>query len=450
MRRTILTPVMLLLTALLAGCLASWRDANEYARQFEVSLSEAAQRLRYQDQIGELAETLATNEPDTYAGLWIEHEPAYRIVVRFTRDPEGTIRPYIEGLPFAGLVEARAARYTLAELEAIHAQTLAQLDQLDFDVSSSLSVQDNRIEVYVSDRAWVESELRRAGAALPEGAVLVVMQGASTARDRDSLLTPPVPGIAFPRQEPVEGMRASMAAELVGTLRLEGECLYVDALLGSERVLPIWPPEFTLRVEDDQVLVIDGEGQVVARAGEEVYMGGGHVPVRDEWVLGQIPQACRGSYFVVGTGVRPNVRQDAELLSTDAITTPQGTILFPHYRPALDEQITGPQSISGRRSSLEGKLVAYDDYRCLHLQTESFGPYTLLWPPGWSLQVVDGTPVVRDEEGRPVARLGDEVLLRARAVLHSWDSPVYRQLVDELPGDRIGATWLVDEMRARP
>ena len=169
MRKAILILTTLILAALLTGCLGSWRDANEYARQREVSLGEAVQRLRYQDQIGEPAETLATNEPDTYAGLWIEHEPAYRIVVRFARDPEGTIRPYIEGLPFAGLVEVRGARYTLAELEDIHAQTLAQLDELDFGVSSSLSVQENRIEVYVSDRAWVESELRRAGAALPEG-----------------------------------------------------------------------------------------------------------------------------------------------------------------------------------------------------------------------------------------------------------------------------------------
>jgi hypothetical protein len=443
MRKAVLILTTLILAALLTGCLGSWRDANEYARQFEVSLGEAAQRLRYQDQIGELAETLATNEPDTYAGLWIEHEPAYRIVVQFTRDPEGTIRPYVEGLPFGGLVEARGARYTLTELEAIHAETLAQLDKLDFGVSSSLSVQGNRIEVYVSDRAWVESELRRAGAALPEGAVLVVVQGGSTARDRDSLLTPPVPGVAFPRQKPVEGVRASMEAELVGTLRLEGECLYVDALHDGGRVLPIWPPEFTLRIEDDQVLVINGEGEGAARGGEEVYMGGGHVPVSDEWVLGQIPEACRGSYFVVGSEVRPNLRQDAELLSTDAIATEAGTVLFPQYKPVLNQQIAGSQTVSGR-------LVAYDYYRCLHLQTESFGPFTLLWPPEWSLQTMDGSPVVRNKEGRPVAQLGDEVLLSARSVPHSWDSPVYRQLVDELPGDCIGATWLVDEIQARP
>jgi len=442
-RKTLLILATLLLAAALTGCFASLRDADEYARQFEVSLGEAARRLRYQDQIGELAQTLATNEPDTFAGLWIEHEPAYRIVVRFTRDPEETLRPYVEGLPFAGLVEARGARYTMAELEETYAQTMAQLEKLDFGVSSALSVQENRVEVYVTDPAWVERELRNTGAALPDGVELVVVQGGSTARDMDSLLTPPVPGIAFPRQKPVEGIRESMLAELFGTLRLDGECLYVDAFHGGERVLPVWPPEFTLRLEGDQVLVIDGEGQVAARAGEEVYMGGGYVPVSDEWVLGQIPEACRGSYFVVGSEVRPNLRQDAELLSLDTVATETGTVLFPHYSPALDEQVTDGQAVSG-------KLVAYEYYRCLHLQTETFGPFTLLWPPGWSLQVVDGAAVVMDKEGSAVARLGDEVFLSARSAPHSWDDPIGRQLVGELPGDCIGATWLVDDAETRP
>jgi hypothetical protein len=161
--KTLRISVILVLIATLAGCLASWLDANEYARRFDVTLGEAAQRLRYQDQIGGLAETLAANEPDTYAGLWIEHEPVYRIVVRFTRDPEDTLRPYLEGLPFAGQVEALGARHTLAELEVTYAYTLPQLEALDFGVSSSLSVQNNRVEVYVSDRAWFISELRAGG-----------------------------------------------------------------------------------------------------------------------------------------------------------------------------------------------------------------------------------------------------------------------------------------------
>jgi hypothetical protein len=424
---------------LFIGCTSLRRDANEYARQFEVSQGEAIQRLRYQEVIGGLSAVLEENEADTFGGLWIQHEPDYRIVIRFTRDGRETIRPYIEGEPYAHLIDVRGADYTLVELTTMGDQISRELEKLDFGMAVSLSVQNNRVEVPVTDRAWFESELRKAGAVLPEGVELVVVQGGSTARNKDLLLTPPVPGIAFPRQKPVEGFRTSMLAQLIGTLQLEGECLYVDSLQGGERVLPIWPPEFTLRLEGEQLLVIDGQGQVAARVGEEVYMGGGHVPVTDEWVLQQIPSACQGSYFVVGEGVRPNLRQETELLYTDVISAAGGTILFPRYKAALDEQVTDAQSIAGQ-------LVAYDYQRCLHLQTESWGPFTLLWPTDWSLQVTEDTATVVDGQGKSVAQLRDEVSLRARSVPHTADLPVYRQLIEELPGDCIGATWLVDDV----
>jgi hypothetical protein len=228
-----------------------------------------------------------------------------------------------------------------------------------------------------------------------------------------------------------------MLAQLIGTLRLEGACLQVQPL-GGGVLLPIWPPEFTLRAQGEEVLVIDGQGQVAARAGEEVYLAGGYVGVSDEWVLQQIPDACRGEYFVVGSEVRPNLYHDSELFALDVVSTTRQTALFLRYKPALDRQIADIGSI-------EGKLVIYDYYRCLHLQTDwGAGPFTLLWPPGWSLRASDGDLAVVDGMGQTVARLGDEVSLRGRAIPHDIDFPAYRQLVDELPGDCVGASWLVD------
>jgi hypothetical protein len=417
------------------------RDAQEYARMFGISEEQALQEMRYQDGVGDLNAALEANEADTFGGLWIEHEPSYRVIVLFTRNGEKTLRPYLKGKSFAPLVEVRAARYTWADLQAIQAQAAHELGKLDFHVSVSASVQNNRVEVPVSDRAWFESELHRVGAQLPEGVELVVVEGGSTARDKDLLLTPPVPGIAFPRQKPTEGYRVSMEAALTGMLRPEGACLTVQPL-GGEPLLPIWPPEFTLRqgegVEDRQLLVIDGQGQVAARAGEEVYMGGGHSGVTDEWVLQQIPAECRGEYFIVGSGVRPNLRYDSSLFALDVVSNTARTVLFLRYKPALDEQVTEAMSVSG-------KLVAYDYRRCLHLQTE-WGPgeLTLLWPLDWSVRVEDEAIVVLDGRGQAVARMDDQVSLRGRAVPHDWEVAVYRQLVDELPGDCVGPSWLVD------
>jgi hypothetical protein len=412
------------------------RDAEAYAEQFGVPVEEATQRLQFQDGIGELNGALQASEADTFGGLWIEHEPDYRVVVLFTRRGEQTIRPYLAGKPYAHLVEVRRARYSLAELETIYARATRELAKLDFGVNVLLDVPGNRVEATVGDREWFESELRRAGAELPDGVELTIIEGGSTARDRDLLLTPPVPGIAFPRQKPVEGFRVCMEAALVGILRPEGECLYVESL-GGGSLVPIWPPEFTLRVEGNQMLVINGEGQVAARAGEEVYMGGGGGGA-DEWVQQQIPPACQGEYFIVGCEVRPNLRYDSELFALDVISDSARTVLFLRYRPALDEQVVDEVSVSG-------KLVAYDYNRCLHLQTE-WGPgsVTLLWPADWSARIDGETIAVLDGTGQTVARMGDEVRLRGREIPHSADVPVYRQLIDELPGDCVGASWLVD------
>jgi hypothetical protein len=249
-----------------------------------------------------------------------------------------------------------------------------------------------------------------------------------------------VPGIVFPRQQPVEGFRESMMAELIGTLWLDPEqgCLRVRPLHGGEDLLVIWKPEFTLREQDGQLEVLDADGEIAARVGEEVLLAGGYVPVRDEWVLQQIPPACRGATFVAGYPVRPNLRHDAELFDLDVAALPEHAIFFLRAKPALDEQVT-------EETSLAGTLVAYEYRRCLHLQTPA-GPGTanLIWPPDWSLRMEGETATVLDGTGTPVAQLGEEVRLRARAVPHSADVPVYRALIEELPGDCIGATWLVD------
>jgi hypothetical protein len=168
-------------------------------------------------------------------------------------------------------------------------------------------------------------------------------------------------------------------------------------------------------------------------------MGGGHVAVTDEWVLGQIPQACRGEYFVVGNTVRPNLRQDSDLFSLDVISTTGRTVLFLRHKPALDAGLE-------KAESLTGELVAYDYRRCLHLQQTDRGQLTLFWPPDWSARVEGETVMVVDGTGETVAQVGDQVRLRGRAVPHSWESEVYRRLVGEMPGDCIGASWVVDRV----
>ncbi|WP_454597633.1 hypothetical protein [Qipengyuania sp. SM2507] len=86
-----------------------------YARSYCVSVEEAHRRIEIQlrgstgprtepgpppppgaadDSIGNLQMVLREQEPDTFAGLWIQHEPAYGVAVAFTRDAAVTLAKY--------------------------------------------------------------------------------------------------------------------------------------------------------------------------------------------------------------------------------------------------------------------------------------------------------------------------------------------------------------------
>ena len=62
---------------------------------------------------GHLNAALQEEEPETYAGLWIEPEPELRVIALFTRDGEKTLQPYIAGSVLEGRVEVRQAKVTL-------------------------------------------------------------------------------------------------------------------------------------------------------------------------------------------------------------------------------------------------------------------------------------------------------------------------------------------------
>ena len=69
------------------------QDAQAYAADYGLDLEEAVRRLALQESIGALNAELAEKERATFAGLWIEHEPEYRVFVCFTQDGASTIQP---------------------------------------------------------------------------------------------------------------------------------------------------------------------------------------------------------------------------------------------------------------------------------------------------------------------------------------------------------------------
>ena len=250
-----------------------------------------------------------------------------------------------------------------------------------------------------------------------------------------------IPGVVFPRQEPVEGPREVMEAELVGDLVVRGGCLWVKSLYNDGSYLPIWPPEFTMGLENDLLVILDGEGNMVGRAGEEIYMGGGmgSENALPDCVREHLPAECDGQFWVVGEGVRPNLLLNSELLQMELITTTERTAILLHKKPILDEWVEEPAIVSGI-------LRLHKPQRCPRVQSENGHTDTLpIWPPEYSLRMADGLVEILNGSGEVVAREGAEVVLHGGAIPHSWESENYRQLYTNIPGDCYGPYWIVGE-----
>ncbi len=89
------------------------RDAGEYARQFDVSLSEATERLSVQDASVAATDTIAETYRDRLAGIAIEHRPSYRIVVYLTGSeavPEQALTTDAKTVPIVFRTGAKVTR----------------------------------------------------------------------------------------------------------------------------------------------------------------------------------------------------------------------------------------------------------------------------------------------------------------------------------------------------
>ena len=151
-------------------------DAQMYAADYGVELSEAIRRLTLQDPIGKLGATLESNEADTLGGFWIQHEPEYRVVVAFTRDGEETIAKYVQDGPLVGIIEVRTVDATLQELKRAQREAGSIVRGLGFQAASGIKVFENRAEIYVRDRSRLEEALQESGQTLPAH-VHIVEQG---------------------------------------------------------------------------------------------------------------------------------------------------------------------------------------------------------------------------------------------------------------------------------
>ena len=239
------------------------------------------------------------------------------------------------------------------------------------------------------------------------------------------------PTIFFPKQKPVEGEREVMTAELIGELAVIEGCLRIASFSGSNTdYLLVWPPDFRLNTEGDEIQVLNGDGQVAARGGEEVYMGGGkigYVHRLDEYVVRQLPPGCTGPYWIVG----------------DVVSSAKSLQVF----GSKIYLILQPPTVGDRVNMLaggNGELVL--DEGCL--RTGSADGDLIIWPPGFSLTTEDDGVQILNEAGVIVARVGEKVHMGGGII--TYPSQLGEYVLRHLPPSCPGPYWVVGEVVTGP
>ena len=152
------------------------RDAQHYAKDFGVDVEEAICRLSLQDEIGELGAELAANERDTFAGLRIQHQPDFRVIVEFTSGGEETMARYLKNSRLANIVEIRNADVSLENLKATQREAMRIAEATGMRVESSTMVQENRVELYVTDSKRFWAALRDRHLRLPHNVSVIEVE----------------------------------------------------------------------------------------------------------------------------------------------------------------------------------------------------------------------------------------------------------------------------------
>lgn len=245
-------------------------DAREVARVQGISVDEALHRLDLQsDAIPAFSQQVRKRERDRYGGLYIQHEPEYRIVVLLTSGALSDVEGYVPEL-LRDLVVVRQVERTAAQLRWMHERVGRLRSVVPF--GSWTNVQLNRVEVefIAPTSSEVESTIRRlheaaaqSGEPLPDWVAItgkVVPVDATPGEWPDFLL----------RRSPVGGL-FEMDALPSGTLELD---LDRGCVLLSGRAV-VWPAGTTLTRDPPQLHL---PGGLTAKSGDTVRGGGGALP----------------------------------------------------------------------------------------------------------------------------------------------------------------------------
>jgi hypothetical protein len=107
-----------------------------------------------------------------------------------------------------------------------------------------------------------------------------------------------------------EIIATAWTANLIGKLEMTDGCLHVISREDETDYVLVWPPDFSITIENNKVRVVSGNvtgnhKEVLLNIGETVKMSGGETEQLSEKMLQSLPLNCTGPYWIVGFEVAP-------------------------------------------------------------------------------------------------------------------------------------------------
>lgn len=275
--------------------------ADTLAIELSISTDEAICRILLMDVSGDLNARLEQEKADTFAGMWIEHQPEFKVVVAFTRDGEEIIQPYAENSILASSIEVQEAEVTQAELYKIEMEANQLVGSLGLSMIgfTLVNIQENQVEIHISDTKLLEERLTANQLELPDQ-VKTVSNLKEYVKYPPAILTP-VPGVHFPQL--IASPPLVYAITTVGRLQSHSGCFRLTRTDDDPGPLLIWHPGHYLHSNQGVIEVLDQDGEVLAREGDLSCFSSaaGEISPDTDWFLSNpLPNECSPQNFVVG------------------------------------------------------------------------------------------------------------------------------------------------------
>lgn len=153
-------------------------DMRMYSADIGINTQELKRRNVIIDKARYLEGLLNREETATFAGLWLEQKPKFRIVVQFAGKPKKNISAYIYDKEVAKIIKVRTTALSLIDLYKIRAKAEAAITNAGINFSSGTDVQKNRVELYITKQDSLNkmNAINKVKEQFPKTVLLILIQ----------------------------------------------------------------------------------------------------------------------------------------------------------------------------------------------------------------------------------------------------------------------------------